>query len=314
MAFCGRSCPGAACFFRSGLSVMKLIIFGSGGRVGRVLCRAAAAAGHELIAPPRAECNLMAPEAVADFVLSHPADAVVNCAAIAGLEACAADASAAHCVNAVAPAYMALACRHSGARFVHFSTDYVLDGRRPGLKDERAKCRPINIYGLSKLEGEQQVMEAYAESLILRVSWVCGCPERPGFPEGIVARALRGESPAAIDDKFSLPTHAGDIARVALRLIPLRSIVGPLHVASCGAPLSWHACACLALQAAASAGHLPHPPAVQRQKLAHAHFFREPRPAHTAMDTSALRALGISMPTAAECISRAVRDYLAASL
>ena len=147
-----------------------MLIFGGSGRTGQVMKRAAAAAGWEVCAPAHAECDLLRAEEVSRCVLESGAAAVVNCAAISGLEACLDDALSAHLVNAVAPAAMALACRHTGARFVHLSTDYVLEGHRPGLKDESTHCKPANVYGSSKREGELQVAEALRESLVLRVS------------------------------------------------------------------------------------------------------------------------------------------------
>lgn len=290
---------------------MQMLVFGGSGRVGQVMCRAARAAGWEVTAPTHAECDLLRPEMVSDYVLAHAgAQAVVNCAAVSGLEACLDDALNAHVINAVSPAEMALACRHTGARFVHLSTDYVLDGRRAGKKDESARCKPINTYGESKREGELQVMEALAESLILRVSWVCGNVEKPSFVESMLGRALQGQPLAAIADKYSLPTHAEDIARVALALIPREEMSGPLHVSACGEPLSWHDCATLALACAARVGALPEAPPVTPQRLEDVPFFRAPRPRHTAMDNTALLAHGLTMPTAEETLSRAALGYL----
>lgn len=280
--------------------------------MGEVVCAAARAAGWQVAAPGRAECDLSRPEEVAAYVLDHPAQAVVNCAAISRLEQCLDDPLSAHLVNAVAPGQMALACRHTGARFVHLSTDYVLDGRRPGLKNEQTKCKPINTYGESKREGELQVLEGLAGALVLRVSWVCGNAHFPSFVESTLARALRGESLAAIADKDSLPTHSADIARVILTLLPQQQVGGIYHLTSTGEPLSWYACSRLALEYAAELGALPAVPTVTPQRMADAAFFRDPRPLHTAMDNSALRALGISLPTAQETLRRAVREYLAA--
>lgn len=290
-----------------------MLVFGGSGRVGEVMCRAARAAGWQVSAPGRDVCDLRSPEAVSAYVLDHPAQAVVNCAAVSGPEACLDDPLEAHMVNAVAPAQMALACRHTGARFVHLSTDYVLDGRRPGLKSESAKCKPINVYGESKSEGELQVQEALPESLILRVSWVCGNARFPSFVESMLARALRGEPLRAIADKYSLPTHAEDIARVISELLS-RKVSGIYHLTSTGEPLSWHSCATLALEYAAQLGALPAAPVISPQKMAEAVFFRDPRPLHTAMDNAGLRALGISLPTAADTLRRAVQGYLRSSV
>ncbi len=290
---------------------MKMLVFGGTGRTGQVMCRVAAAQGWEVSAPAHDACPLEDAEAVSDAVLSSGAELVVNCAAVSGLEACGDDPLRAHLVNAAAPAAMALACRHTGARFVHLSTDYVLDGRRPGLKDESAKCRPVCVYAESKREGELQVQEAWEESLIARVSWICGNPARPGFPESVVARALAGQPLAAVADKTSLPTDAEDIAR-AIMLLAGGGAKGIVHLCSVGEPMSWWDCAATALDEAVRLGALASFPELGRQQLDAVPFFRESRPRHTAMQSARLPQLGISMPTADETVRRAVRRFLEA--
>lgn len=290
---------------------MKLLLFGATGRTGQVLHKAAEAAGCEVLAPAHAECPLEQAETVSDLVLDSGAGLVVNCAAVSGLEACGDDALHAHLVNAVAPAAMALACRHTGARFVHLSTDYVLCGRRAGLKDESARCCPINCYGESKREGELQVLEALPAAVVARVSWVCGNPAKPSFIEGMVARALAGQPLAAVDDKYSLPTDAADIARAVLAL-GAGEYSGVVHLTSTGEPLSWRQCALLALQTVVEQGALPAVPPVEAQKLAEVPFFREPRPRHTAMSSARLTTeLGIPMPSAAQAVAAVTKRYLA---
>ncbi len=288
---------------------MKILVFGGTGRTGQVMCRVAKEAGMEVLAPAHELCPLEDAEAVSDLVLGSDAELVVNCAAVSGLEACGDDPLRAHCINAVAPAAMALACRHTGARFVHLSTDYVLDGRRPGLKNESAKCRPVCVYAESKREGEMQVAEAWEESIIARVSWICGNPAKPGFPESVVAKAVAGQALAAIADKTSLPTDAEDIAGAVLSLAAAGT-KGVFHVCSQGEPMSWWDCANVALDEAVRLGALAALPPVARQKLDEVPFFREPRPRHTAMESARVVAMGIGMPTAEETVRRAVRRFL----
>ncbi len=148
----------------------------------------------------RGEVDLAEGEAVERRVEEDAAEAVVNCAAVSSLEACVDDPLSAHLVNAVAPAMMARACAREGKRFIHLSTDYVLDGRRPGLKGEGASCKPVCVYGESKREGELQVMEEYPDAVVVRVSWVCGHPGKPGFAEAVARKALEGEPRAAVGD------------------------------------------------------------------------------------------------------------------
>lgn len=288
---------------------MKMLLFGGSGRTGQVVRNAALAAGWEVEAPTHSDCDLLQTNLLSDRVLSSKADAVVNCAALSGLEACEDDPLTAHLLNAVAPSAMALACRHTGARFVHLSTDYVLEGMRPGLKNETTRCKPVNVYGESKREGELQITEALPDALILRVSWVCGNPAKASFVESTLANALAARPLAAIADKYSMPTDAADIASAILKLLPL-PVNGILHVCSGGNPLSWHDCATLVLQFAAEAGALPQLPAIERQQLKSATFFRAERPRHTAMSNEKLRSLGIAMPTAESTLRSVTLRYL----
>ena len=278
-----------------------LLLFGASGRTGQVIARRAAAEGYRVLAPAHAVCPLENTHAVSDLVLRSEAGLVINAAAVSNLETCEDDPLHAHLVNAAAPAAMALACRHTGARFLHLSTDYVLEGRRAGLKDESIRCKPLNIYGESKREAEFAIAEAYAESVITRVSWVGGFANHSSFIEQTVLRARRGEALSAIADQYSLPTDAEDIARVLLHpaLAPYRGI---LHLCSGGAPMSRLDCAVTALREAAACGILPDAPEVQPLRLRDATFYRAVRPQHTAMSNARLLSLGIPMPTGEEAI------------
>lgn len=285
------------------------LLFGASGRTGQVIARAISEAGLPLLAPSHADCPLENAEAVSDLVLASGAEVVVNCAAISGLEACGDDPLQAHLVNAVAPAAMALACRHTGAKFIHLSTDYVLDGRRAGLKDESAKCRPICVYGESKREGELQVLEANPKAIVARVSWIGGNPQKPGFAETMLRKALAGEDLSAIADKYSKPTDTEDIARVVLALAKTDA-TGVVHLCSAGEPISWRECAQIALDEAVRLGALSAAPEVEPQLLDSVSFFREPRPRHTAMQPTRLESWGIAMPTAEQTLRHMARRFL----
>lgn len=291
--------------------VKTLLLFGASGRIGRVIARRAAEQGYRLLVPTHSDCPLENTERVSDCVLHSSAQVVINAAAVSRLEACEEDPLHAHLVNAVAPAAMALACRHTGARFLHLSTDYVLEGRRAGLKDERTRCKPLNIYGESKREAELSIAEAFAESLIIRVSWVGGNPAKPGFIEQMLGRALDGEPLIAIADQYSLPTDADDVARGLLALAETDAR-GVFQLCSGGEPMSRLECARLALREAVRIGLLPSLPELKPQQLKSASFFRAVRPQHTAMTNAKLCALGIPMPVAEESIKAMVGRFAAA--
>lgn len=291
----------------------QLILFGSSGRSGQRLHAQALAQGFTCLCPSHRDLPLENSKAISDFILAHPqASAVINCAAMSSLEACLDDALSAHLINALAPAQMALACRHTGARFIHLSTDYVLDGRRSGFKDESSKCRPTSLYGHSKWEAEQQVLEANDSAIIARVSWICGNASRPSFVEQSLTKALAGEPLAAIADKFSLPTHASDLARACLAMLSIPQARGVVHLcSSASVALSWWDCASIALHELLARGAIRHLPEIARQELSSIRFFRDERPRCTAMSNSRLtQDWGIPMPLAHEAIAQAVNDFL----
>ncbi len=267
--------------------------------------------GYEVITPSHGEMPLEDFEGLQQFVMEQPCRAVINCAAMSDVESCGHDPVRAHRVNAMAPAAMALACKHTGARFLHLSTDYVLDGRKAGFKDESMRCRPINMYAGSKEEGEAQVLEAWQEALICRVSWVCGNAQKPSFVEAQCARALADEPLAAVADKYSMPTLAADIARCALALIEREEARGVVHLCSRGdTPLSWWDCAHMAMEELLAQGAIAEIPTIAQQRLEDFLVGRDERPRHSAMRSERLSSWGIETLSARETIAAAVRGFL----
>lgn len=125
---------------------MKFLIFGVTGRVGSVAARRLKERGHEVIACSRHEADLCNGENTEKLIEATSPECVLNCAAVSGIETALDDPLTAHRVNAVAPGMMARAAHRMGIRYIHLSTDYVLDGKRKGLKNETAKCRPCCVY------------------------------------------------------------------------------------------------------------------------------------------------------------------------
>ena len=290
----------------------RTLVFGAGGRVGSRLVEHLRDAGAEVVACGRNTCDLEDLSALKKFLLSSGATRVINCAAVSGLEACLDDPVTAHRVNAMAPELMARLCRLEGMRFIHLSTDYVLDGRRPGLKTEADKCRPVNVYGESKLEAELRVREEMPEALVARVSWVFGNPTRPSFPEKMLRRALNGQALAAVADKWSLPAWIEDLCEWLRFLAYESDAAGILHLCQSGEPVSWHGYALAALESAVKHGLLHELPPVAEQKLDEQAGFRDARPRHTAMSSGRLASLlGRPVRPYQEAVELAVARYAA---
>ncbi len=265
------------------MKVPRVAITGVTGRAGAALVRRLADV-CPVIPLPRTTFDLAAPPAMRETLAELTCDVLVNPAAVSGLEACEDDPRNAWRVNAEAPGELAAWAAAKGVRLIHFSTDYVLDGSQPGFKPEHAATTPLSSYARSKLAGEQAVL-THPGTCVLRVSWLFG-PEKPSFVDQVRADALAGREIRAVEDKFSLPTHTGDLADWIWRLIR-SDATGVFHACNSGTPVSWHGLARETLAILEKSGALPHPPRLIPCKLSSIGF-RAARPIHTAMNTTRL--------------------------
>jgi dTDP-4-dehydrorhamnose reductase len=263
---------------------MRIAITGTTGRVGRALARHFSLY-HEVIELPRSQLDLASADcggrlAAWDF------DVLMNPAGLTGLEQCEEDPELARRVNAAAPAALAAFCRERGILLLHFSTDYVFDGRTPGLRSEEDATAPLSVYGMTKREGERAVLDA--GGTVMRISWVFG-PEKPAFPDQILERALAGEELAAVADKESRPTFTTDLAEWVAAWLAAGAPAGCFHACNSGPLVSWHGIVVEILAFLAEKGYAT--PPLRALSLDQMRSFRAPRPRHTAMATERLERL-----------------------
>ena len=263
---------------------MRIAVTGITGRVGKALARHFEAE-HEVIPLPRATFDLASPGLRAALE-ELEFDLLLNPAGLTGLEQCEDDPPLARRVNAGAPAEMARFCQERGRKLLHFSTDYVFDGIRPGLRTEDDEAAPLSVYGRTKLEGEQAVLAA--GGTVMRVSWVFG-PEKAAFPDQILERALAGQELSAVADKFSRLTFTADLSRWVAGWLEAGAPAGCFHACNGGPLTSWHGIAAEVLGFLAGRG-IATPP-LKALRLDEMTAFRAPRPRHTGMDTAKLAKL-----------------------
>ena len=127
-----------------------------------------------MVAASRAECDLSSADAIRKLVAEVRPSVIVNPAAYTAVNEAEAHSDLAYAINRAAAEILAEEARRSGAMFVHYSTDYVFDGRKPGAYTESDEPAPLNVYGASKLAGERAVAAAGGRFLVLRTSWVYG--------------------------------------------------------------------------------------------------------------------------------------------
>jgi dTDP-4-dehydrorhamnose reductase len=225
------------------------LVAGAEGQLGRDLVKAL---GADLVFAAGREALDITDAAAVDAALRQAEpDVVFNAAAYNKVDAAETEPERALAVNAVGPSVLARAARARAALVVHFSTDYVFDGRgtRPYREDD---CpRPLGAYVASKLAGEHLVAAAGGSSLILRTSAVYGLggnKQKGGsFVERIVAKARAGERLRVVSDQVFSPTYSADLAAAAIALA--RSGARGLFHVSGGDSCSWHAFAVEALRA-----------------------------------------------------------------
>lgn len=143
---------------------------------------------------------------------------VVNCAAYTDVDGAESNAELAHAVNAVGPGLLAARCREIGATLLHFSTDYVFDGRsqRPyRIEDPR---RPVSAYGRTKSEGEERIEASGCDYLIVRTSWLYA-PWGKNFVRTIARLASEKPELRVVDDQRGRPTSAEGLAEAAAALL-----------------------------------------------------------------------------------------------
>jgi len=274
---------------------MKILLLGKNGQVGWELQRSLAPLG-ELVAldsASREMCGDLAdPAELARTVRKVAPDVIVNAAAYTAVDKAESEAELARTVNALAPGALAEEALRANCWLVHFSTDYVFDGGgdKPWLESDATA--PLNVYGATKLEGEQLIQQSGCRHLILRTSWVYGA--RGGnFIRTMLKLARERDSLNIIDDQIGAPTGAdllADVTAHAIRAAQQRPEVSGLYHLVSGGEISWHGYARFVIEFAARSG-IDIKVARDAIKAVPSSAFPTPaqRPHNSRMDTAKLR-------------------------
>jgi len=152
---------------------------------------------------------------------------VINCAAYSDVDGCERDPERDHASNALLVKYLALSCSQNNIPLVHVSTDYVFDGRKSAPYTEKDPTAPVNIYGLTKLEGEYYALGSSAPSAVVRTSWLFGAGNPKNFVNYIVERLRKENIVSVLDDQVDSPTYVEDLSealeKISTHLISLKS-------------------------------------------------------------------------------------------
>ena len=216
---------------------MRVLITGAGGMLGRASADALASRGHEVVALPRAELDVLDGNAVTVAIERERPQVVLNCAAWTEVDGAEADEQAAMRLNDQAAAVLAAAADSAGASIVYPSSDYVFDGQKANPYVETDTPAPLSAYGRSKLGGETSVAVANPRHLIIRSSWLFG-GGGPNFVETMLRIGAEEQEVVVVTDQVGLPTYTRDLAGGIADLIDAEQ-TGIFHVAATG-PCSWY--------------------------------------------------------------------------
>lgn len=278
---------------------MKILLLGKDGQIGRELCRALGPVA-EVVALGRGDVDLRDQDALLAALASHPADVIVNAAAWTAVDQAESDPNTARQVNALAVATLARHARAAGALLVHYSTDYVFDGTQERAYAETDSPNPLNVYGSTKLEGEQAIQACGCDALVFRTSWVYSA-HGSNFLKTMLRLAQQRENLDVVSDQHGAPTSAELIADLTALAIQRhragRLPAGIYHLAAAGST-SWHGYAKYIIAGAVARGAvLTLTPERIRAIAARDYPAAAQRPRNSMLDTTLLsRALQRQMP------------------
>lgn len=220
---------------------MAIFLTGGSGQLGTCIRALCAASDIPCRAPSHAVMDITDPSAVArELDAGSPPEVVIHAAALTAVDACERNPDLARAVNADATASLARLAAERGIPLLYISTDYVFDGDKGAPYEPEDVPRPLNVYGATKLAGEEAVRAAYERNRIARVSWLYSEYGR-NFPSTILVRAARGERITAVDDQTGSPTYAPDAASAILALAGYRTAGGGISFTTdyTGAAPAW---------------------------------------------------------------------------
>jgi dTDP-4-dehydrorhamnose reductase len=229
--------------FRADTGPTQILLTGARGQVGSELARALAPLGH-VVAPTHAVLDLTDAAALRSTVRALRPAYIVNAAAYTAVDRAESEPAMCAAINADAPRILAEEAARVGAVMVHYSTDYVFDGSKGAPYVEDDPTAPLNVYGMSKVMGEQGVAGAGGRHLILRTSWVYGA-HGSNFLRTMLKLSRERTELRVVNDQTGAPTWSRTIARTTAALLAhmrdagATAPSGTYHLTSAGAT-TWY--------------------------------------------------------------------------
>ena len=300
---------------------LRIVLLGAQGQLGHALAQALPVMGS-VVACARAQADLSQAPALQALLDRHQPQLIVNAAAYTAVDKAEQEPDLAQAINAQAPAVLAQWAAAHGAVLVHYSTDYVFDGRSPRPYTEADAPAPLSVYGQSKWAGERAVLAAAGRHLVFRTSWVVGA-HGGNFLKTMLRLGAERDSLRVVADQHGAPTSTELIAHTTVQVLqqmraaalaantkgeasqppnaPWVSVDDPrwslYHLAAAG-ETTWHAYACHVMDRATTLGWPMRASAQRIEAIATDQYpLPAPRPANSRLNTQRLQSrFGVKLP------------------
>ncbi|QLR43851.1 dTDP-4-dehydrorhamnose reductase [Enterobacter sp. RHBSTW-00994] len=197
---------------------MKVLVTGANGQVGHLLAKKLSEMPEvELLSVDKNKLDIVDSQAVTETVSGFKPDVIINAAAYTAVDKAEAEHDVAYAINCLGPKNLAEAAEKYGALLIHISTDYVFPGDKEDAYLESDTTGPTSVYGQTKLDGENAVMQACPRHIIIRTAWVFG-EHGNNFVKTMLRLAETHSQLRIVSDQIGGPTYAGDIADSIIKI------------------------------------------------------------------------------------------------
>lgn len=197
---------------------MNILVTGSNGQLGHSIRDIAGDSANRYIFTDVAELDITDRKAIDSMMQKENISVVINCAAYTNVDKAEDDFDTANLINNTAVGNLAMSCKEHGATLVHVSTDYVFDGSSNIPYTEDMPLAPLGVYGITKLHGEQSVLQSGCDYVIIRTSWLYS-EYGKNFVKTMMMLTEERETLNVVFDQAGTPTYAGDLARAIYDIV-----------------------------------------------------------------------------------------------
>ena len=197
---------------------MKVLVTGANGQLGYDVVKELQKQNIECFGAKRKDFDIVDFEATRNFIINYSPDAVIHCAAYTAVDKAEDEKEQCYLVNSDATKNIARICKKINAKMLYISTDYVFDGTKEGFYEVDDLPNPINVYGKSKLLGEQAVQKLLEKYFIVRISWVFG-EHGNNFVKTMLKLGKERKEINVVSDQYGSPTYTADLAPLLVEMI-----------------------------------------------------------------------------------------------